>query len=91
METKIQNQLDQVPTPESFPGKQKKTSPTFNIINENSITEWKLTLLSQWMDLSTSKETATKNVNTEATDHVGVKAKERISSVLSSIFTTFKP
>lgn len=37
------------------------------------------------MDRSTSKETATKIVNTVATDHVGVKAKDRISCVFSAI------
>lgn len=35
------------------------------------------------MDRSTSSETATNIVNTEATDHVGVKAKERSSCVSS--------
>lgn len=38
------------------------------------------------MDRSTSNETATKIVNTEATDHVGVKARDRPSgSAFSAI------
>lgn len=39
------------------------------------------------MDRSTSKETATKIVNTVATDHVGVKAKDRISCIFSAILS----
>lgn len=46
-------------------------------------------VLSRWMDLSTSKETTTKMVSTEATDQVGVKAKDRISSSLSVISHKF--
>ena len=39
------------------------------------------------MDRSTSRETATKIVSTVATDHVGVKANDLISSGFSAIFS----
>lgn len=44
-----------------------------------------LTLDKRWMDRSTRSETATNIVNTEATDHVGVKANDRSSLLSSSI------
>ena len=44
-----------------------------------------LTLLSLWIERSTIRETTTKIVNTVATDHVGVKAKDLVSFVSSSI------
>lgn len=44
-----------------------------------------LTLLKRWIERSTSKDTATNIVNTVATDHVGVKARDRISSAFSDI------
>jgi len=37
------------------------------------------------MERSTSRETATKTVNTVATDHVGVKASDLVSCALLSI------
>lgn len=44
-----------------------------------------LTVDKRWMDRSTRSETATNIVNTEATDHVGVKANDRSSLLPSSI------
>ena len=44
-----------------------------------------LTWLKRWMERSTSKETATKMVNTVATDHVGVKASDLVSCTASDI------
>lgn len=41
------------------------------------------------MDRSTSKETTTKMVNTEATDHVGVKAKDLSSFSSLAILNEF--
>lgn len=41
------------------------------------------------MDRSTSRETATKMVKTEATDHVGVKAKDLVSFAFSDILNDF--
>lgn len=43
------------------------------------------------MDRSTSKETATKIVSTEATDHVGVKAKDLSVFSCSDILNEFLP
>ena len=46
--------------------------------------DW-LTLHNRWMDRSTSSETATKIVSTEATDHVGVRANDLDSCAFSAI------
>ena len=47
-----------------------------------------LKLLRRWIERSISNETATKIVKTSVTDHVGVKAKDRVSFSFSSIPNT---
>lgn len=64
-----------------------KTKPKLSTITFQTI----LTLLKRLIERSTSKETATKMVNTVATDQVGVKANDLVSFPFSAILKYPKP